>query len=173
MINTLKILKTIPNIANILAGILASVALALVCFEVFGRYFAPHILPDWGTEIIVYLTVWALFLAVCGLPMERGHVAANFIVDRLSPQKRYYFEMLSSLCSLIFSAILVWYGYEVVEFAIFIGDEGESTLRFPKWIYYLCIPVGMALNFLAYMVRIYTDINTSAENLFSKQESNH
>ena len=165
----LQAIQIIPKIANILAGALATIALALVCFEVFGRYFAPWILPDWGTEVTVYLMVWALFLSICNLPMTRGHVAANFIVDRLPPRKRYYFEMLSSLCSLIFSAILVWYGYEVVEFAILIGEESESTLRFPKWIYYLCIPVGMTLNLLAYIVRIYIDATTPSEQVFGKQ----
>ena len=39
-----------------------------------------------------------------------------------------------------------------------IGEEGDSTLRFPKWIYYLALPTGMALQCLGYIARLWAEI---------------
>lgn len=141
---------------RLLAGIVGLAALLLLCFEVVARYFAPSILPDWGSEIVIYLTVWALFLVAGELALNGGHVHADFVVDRLDTIWKYRLGLLGAFAGLIFSIIFLWYGYEVVAFARMIGEEGESTLRFPKWIYYLSLPVGMALQCVGYVARILT-----------------
>ena len=165
---TQKILKRILHIymlhfayrfcrlTRILSGIIGLIALGFVCFEVVGRYFAPHILTDWGPEVTIYLIIWALFLSVGDLPLTNGHVSANFLVDRVSNRRK--FEILASLAGLCFSILLLWYGYEVVKFAHFIGEEGDSTLRFPKWIYYLALPTGLLIQSLGYIIHIYISI---------------
>lgn len=145
-------------ITRILSGVIGLIALGFICFEVAGRYFAPHILTDWGPEVTIYLIVWALFLSVGDLPLTNGHVSANFLVDRVSPSKKRKFEMLASVTGLIFSILLLWYGYKVVEFAHFIGEEGDSTLRFKKWIYYLALPTGLLIQSLGYIVHIFVAI---------------
>lgn len=150
----LTLAKTITTAARILAGIVGLAALLLLCFEVFARYFFPSILPDWGAEITIYLTIWALFLVAGELALNGGHVHADFVVDRLSDTWKQRLGLLSAVAGLVFSGIFLWYGYEVVEFAHMIGEEGDSTLRFPKWIYYLALPAGMALQCLGYIAYI-------------------
>jgi len=148
----------ITRIARILAGVIGLAALLLLCFEVIARYFAPHILPDWGAEVVIYLTVWALFLVAGELALNGGHVHADFVVDRLNPRPKWATGLLATLAGLVFSVLFLWYGYEVVDFAHMIGEEGDSTLRFPKWIYYLALPVGMALQCLGYLARGWAEI---------------
>jgi len=144
--------------ARMLAGVIALAALLLLCFEVIARYFMPAILPDWGSEVVIYLTVWALFLVVGELALNGGHVQADFVVDRLSKRWKARLGLLAAVAGLAFSVIFLWYGYEVVAFAHMLGEEGDSTLRFPKWIYYLALPAGMALQCLGYMARIWDDL---------------
>jgi len=141
---------------RLLAGVVGLAALLLLCFEVVARYFAPSVLPDWGSEIVIYLTVWALFLVAGELALDGGHVHADFVVDRLDTIWKFRLGLLGAFAGLIFSLIFLWYGYQVVAFAWMIGEEGESTLRFPKWIYYLSLPVGMALQCVGYVARILT-----------------
>ncbi len=150
----LTIAKTITTAARIIAGVVGLAALLLLCFEVFARYFFPSILPDWGAEITIYLTIWALFLVAGELALNGGHVHADFVVDRLDDKWKQRLGILAAAAGLVFSVIFLWYGYEVVAFAHMIGEEGDSTLRFPKWIYYLALPVGMALQCLGYLAYI-------------------
>lgn len=152
----LKFANWITHVARLLAGVVGLAALMLLCFEVFARYFAPSILPDWGSEIVIYLTIWALFLVAGELALNGGHVHADFVVDRFGPLWKYRLGLLAASAGLVFSALFLWYGYEVVAFAHMIGEEGDSTLRFPKWIYYLSLPVGMALQCLGYVARVVT-----------------
>jgi TRAP-type C4-dicarboxylate transport system permease small subunit len=147
----------ITQFARIVSGIIGLAALLLLCFEVVARYFAPHILPDWGGEVVIYLTVWAMFLVVGELALNGGHVHADFVVDRLGPQPRWALGLLASFIGLVFSILFLWYGYEVVDFAHLIGEEGDSSLRFPKWIYYLALPTGMALQCLGYAIRMWAE----------------
>ena len=147
----------ITRVARTVSGIIGLTALLLLCFEVVARYFAPYILPDWGSEVVIYLTVWALFLVIGELALNGGHVHADFVVDRLNPKAQWALGLLASLVGLVFSIMFLWYGYEVVDFAHMIGEEGDSTLRFPKWIYYLALPVGMALQCLGYIARIWAE----------------
>ncbi len=148
----------ITQFARIVSGIIGLAALLLLCFEVVARYFAPHILPDWGSEVVIYLTVWAMFLVVGELALNGGHVHADFVVDRLNPTPKWALGLLASFVGLVFSVLFLWYGYEVVDFAHMIGEEGDSSLRFPKWIYYLALPTGMALQCLGYAVRIWAEV---------------
>ena len=160
----LKFAKWITTTSKLMAGVVGLVALLLLCFEVVARYFTPSILPDWGSEIVIYLTVWAMFLVAGELALNGGHVHADFVVDRLQPVWKHRLGVLASLVGLIFSALFFWYGYEVVMFAHMIGEEGDSTLRFPKWIYYLALPVGMALQCLGYIAQILTEQNSPAHS---------
>ncbi len=144
--------------ARILAGVAGLSALVLLCFEVVARYFVPSILPDWGSEIVIYLTIWALFLVVGELALNGDHVRADFVIDRLGGRSRWALGLLAALAGLAFSALFLWYGYEVVTFAHAFGEEGDSSLRFPKWIYYLSLPVGMALQCMGYIAWLWSEI---------------
>lgn len=154
----IAISNAILRVARFTAGVIGLVALLLLCFEVVARYFAPGILPDWGSEVVIYLTVWALFLIVGELAMNGGHVHADFVVARLNERLQRRLGLLAALGGLVFSVLFLWYGYEVVAFAHMIGEEGDSTLRFPKWIYYLALPLGMALQCVGYIARLWGEI---------------
>ena len=104
----------ITTISRILAGVIGLAALLLLCFEVVARYFAPQVLPDWGSEVVIYLTIWALFLVVGELALKGEHVHADFVVDRLSERKKWALGLLAAFAGLIFSVLFLWYGYEVV-----------------------------------------------------------
>lgn len=141
-----------------LAGAVGACALLLLCAVVITRYFFPHAFPDWGTEVIIYLTIWALFLSIGELALNAGHVNADFVVAQLSTRKQRVLGVLATLMGLTFSVLFFYQGYAVVEFAHMLGEEGDSTLRFPKWIYYLALPTGMALQCIAYLTRLWCEL---------------
>lgn len=157
---------------RLLGGILAGVALLLLCFEVIARYFVPAALPDWGSEVVIYLTIWSLFLVSGELALNDGHVRADFVVAQLSAVWKFRLGILASVVGLIFSALFLWYGWQVVAFAHMIGEEGESTLRFPKYIYYLGLPAGMFLQCLGYLARILSDLGDGPQSTLPESTNN-
>jgi TRAP-type C4-dicarboxylate transport system permease small subunit len=50
--------------------------------------------------------------------------------------------------------VLAYYGYLVAKDAFEFGDLSTTTLRFPMWIYYSCLPVGAALMTVRYLLLI-------------------
>ena len=64
-------------------SILALSALAMVCFEVFARYWMPSILPDWGAEVIMYFIITAVLISGNQLVLADQHIRADLFVRQL------------------------------------------------------------------------------------------
>ncbi len=138
-----------------LMGVLAAMALALICFEVATRYFAPTYLPDWGSEFVIYFVVWAIFIAGSSLVEEGRHVRADIIIRLLSPVWQRVLELVSCAAGLLFCAVVAWYGLEVVTFAYDLEEVSESSMQFPLYLYYAGMPLGFGMMVIRYIIRIY------------------
>ena len=136
--------------AEYVAGLLGILALLLVCYEVVARYFAPELLTDWGAEVIVYLMVWGVFLSFGELARRNEHVSADLIVSKFNGAKKTAYQVSVWVVGLIFSIILAWAGWQIVEFALMLGETGDTSLQFPKAYYYMALPFGMILQCLIY-----------------------
>lgn len=73
------------RIENALMALLVTLALAMVTVEVVLRYFFPRYLTDYGLELTVYFTVWAIFIAGAPLIREGRHVRADILMHMLPP----------------------------------------------------------------------------------------
>lgn len=142
-----------------LAGLLAGAALIVALVAAFTRYLAPDYAPDWGDEMTVFLAVWSVFIAASLLVHEERHVRADLVLRILPPGLQRALEVATSLAALALTATLAWYGAEMVRQAIEFDDRTASTLRFPLWIYYACLPAGCALMALRYARRLWRDLS--------------
>ena len=52
--------------------------------------------------------------------------------------------------------MFTYFGYRTVSFAIEFGELTESSIQFPMWIYYVGLPIGMALMAIRYVFRLKT-----------------
>ena len=143
------------EVERVLTGVVASVALLISCYEMFTRYFFPRQSPDWATEIVIYLIVWAVFLSGSALVRDNRHVRADLVIRLFGPQWERVFEIFNCMVGVLFCGVLTYYGYEVVEFAYEVDERSESSLLFPIFLYYLCLPVGMSLMTVRYVVRVW------------------
>ena len=141
-----------------LAGLLAGAALVVALVAAFTRYLAPAYAPDWGDEMTVFLAVWSVFIAASLLVHEERHVRADLVLRILPLGLQRTLEIATSLAALALTAVLAWYGAEMVRQAIEFDDRTVSTLRFPLWIYYACLPAGCALMALRYVRRLWRDL---------------
>jgi C4-dicarboxylate transporter DctQ subunit len=142
-------------VENVLMALLAIATLAIVSYEVIVRYFFPQYLTDWGMELTIYFTVWAIFIAGASLVRESRHVRADILLILLPVWAQRLLEIIALIVGLIFASVLTWFGFMMVANAQGLGELSESSLRFPLWLYYLCLPVGAGLMIPPLLYRLY------------------
>lgn len=142
-------------IENALMALLVTLALGMVTVEVVLRYFFPRHLTDYGLELTVYFTVWAVFIAGAPLIREGRHVRADILMHMLPPSAQRILELLGLVVGLIFVSVLCYFGWLMVQNSIELGEKSESSLKMPLVIYYAALPVGMTLMIPPFLVRIY------------------
>lgn len=145
-------------IENTLMAVFSTLALSLVCYEVVVRYFFPKYLSDYGLELTVYFTVWAIFFAAAPLIREGRHVRADIVLHLLPPGAQRWLEVLALLVGLTFAGLLTYYGWLMVANAYDLGEKSESSLRLPLYIYYAALPVGTTLMIPPFLFRLYSFI---------------
>ena len=112
---------------------------------------------SWAQELCIYMFVWmAKFGAAYGV--RTGiHVGVDVLINRLRPGDRKVYVMFGLLAGALFTGIVGTLG------ATFTWDVAHTSsvspdLEVPKWIVYLCIPLGsylMCFRFLQVAVAFF------------------
>ena len=118
-----------------------------------GRYLFPQQAISYAEEVIVYLIIWAVMLLSSELVRTDGHMRSDLVL-RLLPIKAVRWVEVFCLVALVFCAGLVWYGWQIVDTSLLLDERSATDLQFPKWICYLCLPVGRGLMWLRYLIRL-------------------
>ena len=147
----LKILDRLEEwlIASLMAG-----ATLLIFVAVIHRYAAgtPSPLQDlllkidlsWSQELCIYMFVWmAKFGAAYGV--RTGiHVGVDVLINLLSPRWRKAYVLFGLLAGAVFTATIGTFG-AFFTWDMAHTDQTSPDLELPKWIVYLCIPLGSYL----------------------------
>ena len=145
----------LQKIENVLMALFVTLALLLVCTEVVLRYFFPRYLTDYGLELTVYFTVWAIFLAGAPLVRDGRHIRADIVLHLLPSWAQRTLEIVSLLVGLIFTLVLCYFGWLMVQNSIQLGEKSESSLKLPLVFYYASMPVGFTLMIWPTLERLY------------------
>lgn len=138
-----------------LIGALGACALAVGAFQVIGRYIDNRLAISWGDEVIVYLTVWAVFLGASQLVRSDGHVRPDLVLRILPPQGQRWVESFNCCVAIAFCLGLAWCGWQIVSDAFALDERSITGLDFPMWVYYSAVLVGSALMLARYLIRLY------------------
>lgn len=150
-----RFIRVLAQGIDTVAAFLALAAIALTCWEAAVRYLAPRYAVDWGTDLIIFLLVWATFLMSARAAYENRHVAATVVVDLLPGPVRRALFLFSIVVGLGFGFILFLYGWDVVAFASMLNIKSDSSLRYPLAWYYLILPVSGFLLCSGYLLRLW------------------
>ncbi|MBV9522807.1 MAG: TRAP transporter small permease [Alphaproteobacteria bacterium] len=143
------------RIERSLAGLLGAGALAVGLYQVFSRYIDPKLAVGWGDEVVVYLTVWAIFIIASQLVRSDGHVRPDIVLRLLPPGGQRIAEIFNCLVALVFCGGLAWFGIAICADAIASDERSSTGLAFPMWLYYAALPVGSGLMVIRYLARLY------------------
>jgi C4-dicarboxylate transporter DctQ subunit len=148
-------LKLLDHVEEWLITFLMGAATLLIFVAVVHRYAAGWSIPvvqdflirldlSWAQELCIYMFVWmAKFGAAYGV--RTGiHVGVDVLINRLPPPLHKTYVLFGLLAGAVFTAIVGTLG------ATFVWDIGHTDsvspdLELPKWIVYLCIPLGSYL----------------------------
>lgn len=153
-----QLLASCDRIEVIVIGVLTLLSLMLSIYAIISRYLTPQYALDWPGEMVVYLITWAFFLAGARAVMDSDHVKADLLTNLLSRKWSLYFSVLQDFCAMLFCLAVMIGGLQVVRLALLLGERSDSSLALPMWVYYLCLPVGLASIFSRYSVRLFVSI---------------
>jgi len=146
-------LRILDRLEEILIASLIAAATLLIFFAVVQRYALgiPFLYPlvyeinlTWAQELCVYMFVWmAKFGAAYGV--RTGiHVGVDVVVNMLEPTPRKKVVMFGLLAGALFTFVVGTMGAKFV-IELYPTDQVSPDLELPRWIVFLCVPLGSYL----------------------------
>src|SRR4051794_1170677 len=148
-------LKWLDHLEEWLIAFLMGAATLVIFVAVLHRYAAGTPIPgvqdfllkfdlSWAQELCIYMFVWmAKFGAAYGV--RTGiHVGVDVMINHLPPRERKVYVLFGLLAGALFTGIVGTLGAHFV-WDIAHTDSVSPDLELPKWIVYLCIPLGSYL----------------------------
>ena len=148
-------MRLLDRLEEVLIATLMAAATLLIFVAVVHRYaagwpipvvqdFLIHLNVSWAQELCIYMFVWmAKFGAAYGV--RTGiHVGVDVMINRLPPGTRKLYVLFGLFAGALFTGIVGTLG------ATFVWDIGHTDsvspdLELPKWLVYLCVPLGSYL----------------------------
>jgi C4-dicarboxylate transporter DctQ subunit len=147
--------KILDHLEEWLISLLMGGATVVIFVAVMHRHFAGQPIPvvqdwllkidmSWAQELCIYMFVWmAKFGAAYGV--RTGiHVGVDVLVNHLPPRWRKAYILFGLLAGALFTGVIgtfgAWFTWGMAH-----TDQVSPDLELPKWIVYLCIPLGSFL----------------------------
>ena len=164
----------VSTINQTMAVLGLSLGVLLAFINVILRY-AFDMSLTWAAELTNYLFIWAaLFGAAYGFK-QGAHISVSLIIEKFPPAVTKGFLMFANLVSIIYLALISYFGYQLV---LMLVDFGEMSIDLEKAYFkklekYVVLPIAFAL--AAYrsaekLVEIYKT-DSSDVKIFSEHEA--
>lgn len=146
-------LRLLDRLEETLIATLMAGATLLIFVAVVHRYGSgvPFLYPilfpinlAWAQEVCIYMFVWmAKFGAAYGV--RTGiHVGVDVLVNAVPPAMRRKLVFFSLFCGALFTAVIGTMGAKFV-IGLYGTDQVSPDLEIPRWLVFLCIPLGSYL----------------------------
>ena len=141
-----RILKWVSYVSAV-----ALVGIMLVAFfNVIGEKLRQAGLPITGipasTEIIQYLHIPVVFLAMGYVTLDRGHTKIDLLSSKFPKAVQLFFAILGDLCGIFVACFIAWRGFlQMVNFMEIRRMSSVTGVGFPLWPFALILSVGYVL----------------------------
>jgi len=138
----------------ILASVMLSFTVILVCADVIGRYgFTRPLL--WAPEITTYILVWVTFLGTAWVLGQDKHIKMDLVITNLKPRAQAMLNIITSILGAMSCLILAVFGTKVTYDVAKAGLFYYSYLEPPKFIMLIPVALGCALLFIQFSRRAH------------------
>lgn len=124
---------------------------ALVCMflcialQVFCRYVLLHAL-EWPEEVARYAFICAVFIGAGVAAREGRHLEISVCRYSFGPRVQRALTWISAILTLLFCAIMVWWGIIMVMF-VAASDQVAASMPVPMYPFYILVPLGFLCMF--------------------------
>ena len=131
--------------ASHLASALLLALIALIFFNVFGRYIVASS-PVWAQELEWHLMAPIALLGITVLMLEIGHVRVDMVFEQLPKRTQHALDLFSMLCGAAMALLFIRYSAGFVESAWSIREGSPDPGGLPgRYVVKAMIPVCFGL----------------------------
>lgn len=140
-----------------LTGYLSAVALVVATLVtthgVIVRYFLrrPTI---WQIETTIYLLMFVAFVGAAYGLKHHAHVGVDLIIDKVPQKPQLVTRLITALACLAVVLVVMYTSYQNWHEAYLYDHRSATAFRFPLWIAYAILPLGMLMVALQYIAMI-------------------
>lgn len=124
----------------VVVAVYAASACVVIAQVVF-RYLLNDSLV-WAEEFLRYSLLWGVLLGAALVSLRREHVNVDFLREHLPPRGRRMLDVLNAALTVLFCALLTWFGIRFAQRATFAVSPAAG---FPMAWVYAAMPIGGAL----------------------------
>jgi C4-dicarboxylate transporter DctQ subunit len=140
----MRLINQISLSAGLFGAVLLAVTGAFLTYEVVARYF--FIKPTtWAAEISQLCLIWGCLLAMAWVLTLRQHITVNALTSLLPRTAQKFCVGLSLVGILLFSIVIVIWGWDIFHESWVRGRTTGSLLDLPSWVAELPVPLGFLL----------------------------
>lgn len=122
--------RTISHYAAWIAGLILLLSALAIAFDIGIRYFF-NLTIGGGNEIAGYALAFASAWGITVTLLHRAHVRIDSVYTYLSLPARSLLDILALLSFISFMALVVYYGYYVLEQSLISNTHSVSSLEVP------------------------------------------
>ena len=150
-----KLIHSISGKFNWIAASAIVLMMLLTCVDVVMRIFR-HPVP--GTyELIGLLGSVVISFSLAYTSIEKGHIAVEFLVQRLSPRKQAFTGLVNNTLSVLLFGLICW---QSIIYAAELMAKGEVslTIQFPIYPFVFGIAIGCGIQTLVLFIETVKSI---------------
>lgn len=129
----------------------------------------------WSDEVIRKSVFFCTYIG-CSAAIRRRSLIRVDALPQIIPVTRKFFNFVSHLASLVFSAFLIWLGWGLLQMVYADEYATTATLQIPEWYFYAILPLVGCMMFIRILLVMWEDLcgRTGSEPLaVAAEESNH
>lgn len=115
----------------------------IIVVEVFRRYVLDSA-TSYGEEVARYAFIWLAYFAAARGVKNRTHLSIDLFRDMCGRNVKFALFMLSDVCFLILSLIIIWTGTRFVMTTIEF-DQHFTGINLPLWLAVSAVPIGWGM----------------------------
>ena len=131
------------------SGSIAALAVLAMCLLITGAVFVRNVfgIPVvWVPEIVGYLMVVLIFLALGETMLAGGHIKIDLFISRIAKRLRDMLELLTLTLSTGVAGLFAWHGVTTVLRSYEYGRRGAfGALSTPLYIPQAAMPIGLSI----------------------------
>jgi len=109
---------------------------------------------DWSLDVARYLFAGIVFLSLSYTMQENGHIAVDFVIERLNKRSRKLIGAVSSVFGLFFIALVILKTIDLLQISHEHHWMTYAHLSIPTSILYALMALGFSMLLLTYLTKV-------------------